>query len=204
MCSEVRKSEQRETGASVTNTAKKYQPTFTSYLGILCVFCARFPGLVFSFSKDGIELAEAAADLGGLVTRAGGIEPILRGAGYSRTRAVDTSFTSEIAVSSALFNLPVEVVHRGRDHGMWRARAFLNENTPKPQNTRTYVGCAKCIGLLKRVGAKGVVGVLGVLVRVCCGYIYCICTHADENNVRRLFVIFVEYYVPHMTGLRFE
>lgn len=67
--------------------------------------------------KDGIELAAASADLAGLVTRLGGIEPILRGAAYSRTRAVDASFASEVSVSSKLFNFPVEAVQRGRDHG---------------------------------------------------------------------------------------
>lgn len=70
-----------------------------------------------SCEKDGIELADASADLAGLVERAGGIEPILRGAAYSRTRAVDASFATEVSVSSLLFNLPVEVVNRGRDHG---------------------------------------------------------------------------------------
>ncbi|CAM9507284.1 unnamed protein product, partial [Ascophyllum nodosum] len=66
----------------------------------------------------GIELAVASADVAGLVKRNGGIEPIIRGAAYSRTQKVDASFVAEISSSSSLFNLPVETVQRGRDHGV--------------------------------------------------------------------------------------
>ena len=59
----------------------------------------------------------ASADVAGLVKRNGGIEPIIRGAAYSRTQKVDASFVAEISSSSSLFNLPVETVQRGRDHG---------------------------------------------------------------------------------------
>ena len=74
-------------------------------------------------SQHGIELAKASADVAGLVKRNGGIEPIIRGAAYSRTQKVDASFVAEVSASSPLFNFPVESVQRGRDHG---------ENTPAP------------------------------------------------------------------------
>lgn len=73
--------------------------------------------------QHGIELAAASLDLHGLIKSAGGIEPILRGAAYSRTQNVDASFVSEISVSSPLFNLAVEAVQRGRDHGETNYRA---------------------------------------------------------------------------------
>ncbi|CAM9782649.1 unnamed protein product, partial [Ectocarpus sp. 12 AP-2014] len=65
-----------------------------------------------------VELATANADLAGLVTRIGGIEPIIRGASYARARGIDASFVAEVSVSSPLFNFPVEVIQRGRDHGV--------------------------------------------------------------------------------------
>ncbi|CBN76582.1 peroxinectin precursor [Ectocarpus siliculosus] len=65
-----------------------------------------------------VELATANADLAGLVTRIGGIEPIIRGASYARARGIDASFVAEVSVSSPLFNFPVEAIQRGRDHGV--------------------------------------------------------------------------------------
>lgn len=64
-----------------------------------------------------MELATASGDLAGFVSRIGGIEPIIRGAAYARCRAMDLSFAAQVSVSSPLFNLPVEVIQRGRDHG---------------------------------------------------------------------------------------
>ena len=59
----------------------------------------------------------ASADMAGLIERIGGIDPIIRGAAYSRTQAIDVSFNAEISTSSPLFNLPAETIQRGRDHG---------------------------------------------------------------------------------------
>ena len=67
--------------------------------------------------QHGVELATASGDLAGFVSRIGGIEPIIRGAAYARSQAVDVSFAAQVSVSSTLFNLPVEVIQRGRDHG---------------------------------------------------------------------------------------
>ncbi|CAM9633673.1 unnamed protein product, partial [Hapterophycus canaliculatus] len=67
--------------------------------------------------EHGVELATASADLAGLMNRVGGIEPIIRGAAYARTQVMDVSFAAQVSVSSPLFNLPVEVIQRGRDHG---------------------------------------------------------------------------------------
>eukprot|EP00904_Undaria_pinnatifida_P011388 jgi/Undpi1/737/HiC_scaffold_10.g04201.m1 len=67
-----------------------------------------------------IELAMASADVAGLIERIGGIEPIIRGAAYSRTQAVDVSFVAEVSSSSPLFNHPVVAIQRGRDHGKHR------------------------------------------------------------------------------------
>lgn len=68
-------------------------------------------------NQDGVELATASADLVGLVSRIGGIEPILRGAARSRSFEIDSAFPAEVSTASPLFNLPAEAVQRGRDHG---------------------------------------------------------------------------------------
>ena len=72
------------------------------------------------FCQHEIELAMASADVAGLIERIGGIEPIIRGAAYSRTQAVDVSFVGEVSSSSPLFNHPVVAIQRGRDHGKHR------------------------------------------------------------------------------------
>ncbi len=77
----------------------------------------RFENRCVSPRQDGVELATASGDLAGLVSRLGGIEPIVRGAAYSRAQAMDASFAAQVSASSPLFNLPVETVQRGRDHG---------------------------------------------------------------------------------------
>ena len=68
----------------------------------------------------------ASADVAGLIERIGGIEPIIRGAAYSRTQAVDVSFMAEVSSSSLLFNLPVVAIQRGRDHGKYRGSYSSN------------------------------------------------------------------------------
>eukprot|EP00903_Cladosiphon_okamuranus_P012613 g11801.t1 len=68
--------------------------------------------------EHGVELVTASGDLAGFLTRIGGIEPIIRGAAYARSQAIDVSFAAQVAASSSLFNLPVEVIQRGRDHGI--------------------------------------------------------------------------------------
>ena len=73
--------------------------------------------------QHGVELATASGDLAGLVSRLGGIEPIVRGAAYARAQGMDVSFAAQVSVASPLFNLPVEAVQRGRDHGEGPARA---------------------------------------------------------------------------------
>lgn len=72
---------------------------------------------LFAAFQHGVELATASGDLAGFVSRIGGIEPIIRGAAYARSQAMDVSFAAQVSVSSPLFNFPVEVIQRGRDHG---------------------------------------------------------------------------------------
>ena len=55
--------------------------------------------------------------MAGLIERIGGIEPIVRGATYSRAQAVGVSFVAKAPPSSPLFNLPLVAIQRGRDHG---------------------------------------------------------------------------------------
>lgn len=104
-----------------------FPPPARPSIVILCVrqrcdgtLALNFAARVELFLQDGIELATASADVAGLVSRVGGIEPIIRGASYTRSRAIDLSFAAEVSKSSPLFNLPVEVVQRGRDHGKHR------------------------------------------------------------------------------------
>ncbi|CAB1109758.1 unnamed protein product [Ectocarpus sp. CCAP 1310/34] len=82
-----------------------------------------------------VELATANADLAGLVTRIGGIEPIIRGAYHARARGMDASFVAEVSVSSPLFNFPVEaaVSQPLFDSDIWFSLLGSDAAPPRPR-----------------------------------------------------------------------
>ncbi|CAM9946401.1 unnamed protein product, partial [Ectocarpus sp. 13 AM-2016] len=66
---------------------------------------------------DHLELAVAADDIAGLFEHSA-IGDILRGAVVSPAMAVGPRYTSAVSNASPLFKLPVDMVQRGRDHGV--------------------------------------------------------------------------------------
>lgn len=90
-----------------------------------------------SSDEDHIELTAAGEDIAGLMER-NSVGDILRGAVLSPSLAVDTYYTAAASNLSPFFQLPVDAVQRGRDHGLPTYNAAREVNTLGAKDQRGY------------------------------------------------------------------